>query len=354
MHRLGEKSMKPLIFIPDFQERVWGGQKLKTVFGKEIPTPFTGESWEVACHDNGQSVVANGPLAGLTLEEALIQEGEAIIGQVFNKGDKFPLLIKFIDAADRLSVQVHPEDAYAMINEHGELGKSECWYILEADEGATLIAGLKEGVNRAAFVKALEEQKLESVLNEVAVKAGDVIDIPAGLIHAIKEGILLAEVQQNSDTTYRVYDWNRVGLDGEMRPLHVEKSLEVSDFEGKHNPEPVLGVSIEGEGYRKSFYIGNTYFALEKIELDGTYEDADESFSIFICLKGTGIFHVEGEALPLSMGQSLLMPASVTSYTIEGQGDFLKTYVPISKEALVANLEAKGYDKELLKTQARI
>ena len=222
--------MEPIIFAPDYKERVWGGEKLKTVYGKEIPFEHTGESWEIACHDHGQSVAVNGTFKGMTLKDILLSAGQEVIGKGFDQGDKFPLLIKLIDAKDDLSVQVHPDDAYAHVHENGELGKSEAWVILEAEEGASLVIGLKEGTTKKAFEDALKAGELEKVLNRLPVKSGDVVDIPAGLLHAIGSGIMLAEVQQNSDTTYRVYDWNRVGLDGKSRELHVEKSLETIDF----------------------------------------------------------------------------------------------------------------------------
>lgn len=243
----GEKHVISIIFFEaDYKERVWGGTSLRDRLNKKIPYDHTGESWEVACHDNGDSIIRNGVLQGLTLKEALQVHAKEITGQDMKADEKFPLLIKFIDAKDKLSVQVHPEDAYAMINENGELGKSEAWYILDAKPGAKLIAGLKDKVSKEDFIEALEKKgELEHVLNEVEVHTGDVINIPAGFVHAIEDGILLAEIQQNSDTTYRVYDWNRVGLDGKSRELHVDKSLDVIDFEGKHAKEITKGLGIK-------------------------------------------------------------------------------------------------------------
>jgi len=310
--------MYPIIFTPDYKERVWGGQKLKTVLGKEIPYKHTGESWEIACHENGQSVVKNGKYKGLTMEQLLEKQGESIIGKLFVKGDKFPLLIKFIDAKDKLSVQVHPEDDYAFKNENGELGKSEAWYILQANEGSKLVAGIKDGVTKELFKEKLATNQLEEILNEVEVKAGDVLDIPAGLLHAIGDGILLAEIQQNSDTTYRVYDWGRVGLDGNPRELHVQKSIDVIDFDQKHSKELVKGVKASFEGFSVTEFIRNKYFVLQEVSIDTEYsqEKLAASFEIYMCVKGDAIIEYNGESLDIVFGESLIIPSSLTNYKI--------------------------------------
>jgi len=310
--------MYPIIFTPDYKERVWGGHKLKTVLGKEIPFEHTGESWEIACHENGQSVVKNGKYKGLTMEQLLEKHGENIIGRHFEKGDKFPLLIKFIDAKDKLSVQVHPEDDYAFTNENGELGKSEAWYILQANEGSKLVAGVKDGVTKELFEEKLKNNQLEEVLNEVEVKAGDVLDIPAGLLHAIGDGILLAEIQQNSDTTYRVYDWGRVGLDGKPRELHIEKSLDVIDFDQKHCKELVLGTKATYEGFSITEFVRNRYFVLQELFIESFYsqEKLVADFEIYMCVKGDAIIEYNGTSLLVSYGESLIIPSSMTEYKI--------------------------------------
>ncbi len=321
--------MGPILFIPDYKERVWGGQKLKTVFGKDIPYEYTGESWEIACHDNGQSVAANGPFKGMTLQDILLQDGPAVIGKTFLEGDKFPLLIKLIDAKSDLSVQVHPDDAYAAANENGELGKSEAWVIIEADPGARVVAGLKEGTTKAGFKKALVDNNLESVLNQLEVKPGDVISIPAGLLHAIGTGIVLAEVQQNADTTYRVYDWQRVGLDGKSRELHIEKSLETIDFAGVHSTETAPAVVTKEDGTTHNLYVENDYFSLEIIEVEKWFErDRVAAFEIYIVLEGEGLVKGDFESIAVKKGDSLIIPNSVSRYMFDGTMTLLKTYVP--------------------------
>lgn len=348
--------MEPLLFLADYKDRVWGGEKLRTIFGKEIPNAFTGESWEVASHENGSSVVMNGVNKGKTLTQVIHENPEGIVGPGFQASDKFPLLIKFIDAKDRLSVQVHPEDAYAMLHENGELGKSEAWYILEADPGAKLIAGLVDGITKEQFTQALENNQLESVLNEIPVKKGDVVDIPAGFIHAIEEGILLAEVQQNSDTTYRVYDWNRVGLDGVARDLHVKQSLDVIDFEGKFPKELVKGIKVAKEGYEQTTYVINRYFALEEVQVTTAYIEKNKPnhFEIFMCLEGDFTLQWQSEQLPIQKGQSFMIPAGMKAFELIGQGLLVKTFVPDVKAYAQELVTATGTELEALKAAVRI
>lgn len=324
--------MYPIIFTPDYKERVWGGQKLKTILGKEIPYKHTGESWEIACHKNGQSVVKNGKYKGLTMERLLEKHGESIIGKSFVKGDKFPLLIKFIDAKDKLSVQVHPEDDYAFSNENGELGKSEAWYILQANEGSKLVAGIKDGVTKELFKKKLDNNQLEEILNEVEVKEGDVLNIPAGLLHAIGDGILLAEIQQNSDTTYRVYDWGRVGLDGNPRELHVKKSIEVIDFDQKHSKELVKGTKTIYEGCSITEFVRNEYFVLQELFIESFYsqEKLVADFEIYMCVKGDAIIEYNGTSQDIGFGESFIIPSSLTNYKIVPKNEsvtFIKGFI---------------------------
>ncbi|GMQ61350.1 type I phosphomannose isomerase catalytic subunit [Vallitalea maricola] len=345
----------PLFFEPDFKERVWGGTLLQDKLNKDIPYEHTGESWEVACHDNGNSIIKNGRLKGRTLKEVLENNSEELVGYKIDSNDKFPLLIKFIDAKDKLSVQVHPEDQYAMKYENGELGKSEAWYILDAAPGAKLIAGLKDNVSKDDFTKALKEGHLEQVLNEVEVEAGDVINIPAGFVHAIEDGILLAEIQQNSDTTYRVYDWNRVGLDGNMRELHVEKSLDVIDFEGKHSKDVVTGLGIKDGENEIIYYVANKYFSLEKIGLKRKLKErTNNKFSIYMCISGSGKVVYNNIEYDFRLGDSFMIPASLGDYELEGDASLVKTYIPDIEKDVISRLEIAGYSRDDIKSRVRI
>lgn len=345
----------PLFFEPDYKERVWGGTLLKDKLNKNIPFENTGESWEVACHDNGDSTIRNGSLQGKTLKEVLVGNSKELLGYEMKDNDKFPLLIKFIDAKDKLSVQVHPEDEYAKINENGELGKSEAWYILDAQPGAKLIAGLKDNVSKDDFVKALEEGHLEQVLNEVEVQAGDVINIPAGFVHAIEDGILLAEIQQNSDTTYRVYDWNRVGLDGKMRELHVDKSLDVIDFEGKHSKDIVTGLGVKDGDNDIIYYVANEYFSIEKIDLNGNMkQDTQGKFIIYMCTSGSGEVNHDNNRYSFKLGDSFMIPATLGEFVLEGDASLIKTYIPDIQKDIIDKLESAGYSKEDIMSRVRI
>ncbi|GIQ66251.1 hypothetical protein PACILC2_48190 [Paenibacillus cisolokensis] len=222
----------PLQFEPVFKERVWGGQALSR-FGLNIPEGAIGEGWMIGDHPNGTTKVKNGELAGKGLDEIREAYGREWFGSkaLNGKSGRFPLLIKLLDCNDDLSVQVHPTDDYERLPQ-GELGKTEMWYILDAKPGAKIIYGLKEGVDRAAMEKAIREGSIMDTLQEVPVEAGDAFYIPAGTVHALCSGVVVAEIQQNSDTTYRLYDYDRPGLDGKPRELHIEDSLNVIAYEG--------------------------------------------------------------------------------------------------------------------------
>lgn len=345
----------PLFFEADYKERVWGGTSLRDRLNKNIPYEHTGESWEVACHENGNSIIRNGLLQGITLKEALKIHGKELVGKDMKEGEKFPLLIKFIDAKDKLSVQVHPEDAYAMVHENGELGKSEAWYILDAKPGAKLIAGLQDHVTKEDFVKALEQGQLEQVLHEVEVQAGDVINIPAGFVHAIEDGIMLAEIQQNSDTTYRVYDWNRVGLDGKSRELHVDKSLDVIDFEGKHPKDIAKGLCIKKGKNDIIYYVANSYFSLEQLNLnEPMMVTGQKTYRIYMCVNGEGKVLYNGQSYPFTLGDTFMIPAEIDTYTLEGHATLVQTYIPDIQTDILDVLQAAGYTQEDIHKHVRI
>ncbi len=227
----------PFFFRPLYQYRVWGGSALETQLGRELPAGKpVGESWEVVDRPEAQSVVASGEFRGLTLRELLRRHGRSVMGPGYDPARPFPILVKWLDCRERLSLQVHPPAAVA--SDLGGEPKTENWYIADAEPGAGLLAGLRRGVTREAFETALREEKLESCVHRIEVDRGDSLFVPSGRIHAIDGGNLILEIQQNSDTTYRVYDWGRVGLDGQKRELHVEESLACIDFDDVE-PEPV-------------------------------------------------------------------------------------------------------------------
>ncbi|MBM7684347.1 type I phosphomannose isomerase catalytic subunit [Defluviitalea raffinosedens] len=322
----------PLKLDPVYKEPIWGGKKLREIFDKDIPSDTTGESWEIACHENGTSIVANGPLKGKSLKEVIDDYGvEALGTKIGEEGKKkFPLLVKIIDASDRLSVQVHPEDEYAKEHE-GELGKTEMWIVLDAKPGAQLVYGVKPGVTREMFEENIKKGTLENLLNFVDVKKGDVFFIPAGTLHAIGEGLLIAEIQQNSDTTYRVYDWNRVDSSGKPRELHIQKALDVTNLSDCIGHEKVEGtVTKEGENIRHHL-VSCKYFITEILEIQKESKEPlnGDKFDLLMAIEGNGVIEYREGAVPFKAGDSFFMPASIGDYSIAGQCKVIKTYVPV-------------------------
>jgi mannose-6-phosphate isomerase len=338
----------PFKFQPLYKDYIWGGRNLTTL-GKSLPEGKVAESWELSCHPDGQSIIANGPYKDTTLDSLIKKFGQDAVGHSLPASaiEKFPLLIKFIDANDRLSVQVHPEDAYAIKHENGDLGKNEMWYIISAKEDARIVYGVTPETTRESFGKAVAEGRINECLNYMPVKAGDFVNIPAGLVHAIGAGIVLAEVQQNSNTTYRVYDYDRIDKNGNKRALHVEKALEVIDFDCSNPLKKVEGLFIEKQDYSKSVMIVNDYFAIEQYKLQGSIRDtADGSkFYIYIFTEGSGSIKYAGGEIAVSRGETVFVPAAMGEFTIEGQLEMIKSYVP-DKNEVINRLVNDGFAKE--------
>lgn len=321
----------PLKFEKIFKEKIWGGRKLESNLGMLLPNENKfGESWEVACHKNGMSIVSNGALKGRSLEEILIEYKEKLVGQKIYEdfGNKFPLLIKYLDINDRLSVQVHPSNDYELLDE-GELGKSEVWYIIEASEDAKLILGIKEGISKAEFEKKSRNKDFDNLFNIVDVKKGDFINVEPGLAHTSAVGkVLICEIQQNSDTTYRIYDFDRL-VNGKLRELHLEKAIDVLDFEKKPN------ILRKGEAFVNKLddasiekLIKNEYFSVERICVEGKYKERVEGrFEIFSVIEGEGQFDWENNLYKIKKGDTYLIPASLESFIIKGKIELLKSYI---------------------------
>ena len=314
----------PLKFKPIYKEKIWGGKNLKTHLNKNIEgLHHVGESWEVADHSEDNSIITNGDLKNSTLHQLLKEYKRDIIGlkpeQKFI--ERFPLLVKFIDANDKLSVQVHPNDDYTMQHEKGEFGKTEMWYIVHAEKGAKLIAGLSHSVDRDEFKEHLENNTVEEVLHHLEVQTGDVLFIPAGRIHAILPGVVINEIQQNSDLTYRVYDWGRVGFDGKPRDLHIKKSLDVINFNDvTPNPSKIHYAHIDTNVM--AILARCLYFQVEKYLLNDKMKFSGDksSFAIFTVIDGYGVLQWENnKEMELNKGETILIPASITSYTIYPQ-----------------------------------
>ena len=267
---------QPIVFAPIYQERPWGGRALQEHYGRHLrPGALIGEAWEVVDRPEAQSVVSEGTHTGTTLHSLWKEHRTAVFGETTTKSERFPLLIKLLDARETLSVQVHPPRLEAGNN--GAEPKNEWWYILEAEPGAAVYAGFKKGVDRAALEHALKTGEVESLLHRIPVKKGDSIYIPVGRCHAIGAGCLIAEVQQNSDTTYRIFDWNRVGLDGQARPLHIAESLACIDFS---DHEPSLDPPLRQTAF------GCEFFGVDWLDLKGSRYLAGETGPLFMVVEG--------------------------------------------------------------------
>ena len=339
--------MEVLKFKPVYKKKIWGGRKLATKFNRQIPEGNVGESWELAAHEHGSSTIANGQYQGQELMEVVAQEGENLLGSTISKTafEKFPLLIKFLDINDKLSVQVHPDDQYAKEHAAGELGKTEMWYIMDAEEDAKLIYGIDSEVSKEEFATAIKEGELHQHLEELSVEAGDVVFIPSGTVHSTLGGVLIAEIQQNSDTTYRVYDWNRVGDDGQPRDLHIESALDVIDF-GSEPRDKVEGLTIEGDGYTREIQVACPYFITETLDITTTYQGQanGERFYVLMGLEGSATIKYEGESTELTAGETALIPADLGDYELIGDCKIISSYIK-DIEQLKEELKTAGYSE---------
>lgn len=315
--------MEILFFEPVYKDYIWGGTRLKEYFNKNVETPTAAESWEISTNEAGVSKIANASMNGKTLKELFDDRNirKEVFGTKTEKMEKFPLLIKYIDASSNLSVQVHPNDEYAKKNEN-DSGKTEMWYIIDCAENAQIICGMKENVTQKDVVNIIRNGKIKENLNYVNIQKGDAIYIPSGTIHAILGDTLICEIQQNSNLTYRVYDWDRVGSDGKPRELHIEKAIDVIDVETK----PSAFHTIDEESKK---IVENEFFKVEKIVVDGEYKDnsSKETFYAMNILEGNGKISANNKEYNLSKGDSILIPASIGEYVINGKMQILKSYV---------------------------
>lgn len=325
------QGIYPLKFTPIFQDRVWGGQKISTHLGLDFsPNLKCAEAWMLSGVGGSQTVVSNGYLAGNELNELVeIYMDDLVGGKVFEKhGDQFPLLIKFIDARQWLSVQVHPDDELARKRNMPQ-GKTEMWYILDADPGAQIISGFNKKVNQEVYLDHLESKKLQEILNFVEVEKGDVVFMPAGRVHSLGPGILLAEIQQTSDATYRIYDWDRLDDLGKPRELHVREALEAISYE---LPDEVKR-NVKSLPNGSANLVDCPYFSTNLVELAQplrkNYEELD-SFVIYICLEGgMKLKYGDQESVGMVKGEVVLIPAMLEVVEVfpEGHVKFLEVYI---------------------------
>ena len=306
---------------PSCKDYLWGGTRLRTEFGIEYDRDPLAESWELSCHPDGPSYIVNGEYAGKTLQQYIDENGKEILGTDCQSFEQFPVLIKFIDAKKDLSIQVHPDNTYALKNE-GQYGKTEMWYIMECDEGSFVYYGFSREVSKEEFQERIKNKTLPEVLNKVEVQKGDVLFIEPGTIHAIGKGNVIAEIQQNSNVTYRVYDYGRKGPDGKERDLHIEKALQVT------KTVPILR--------KKSFephIVSCPYFTVDKLVLDGQRmkkvvgEIDKTSFVSILVMEGEGTIRDKEETLTFKKGDSLFVTANTGEYELEGAFEALVTTV---------------------------
>jgi mannose-6-phosphate isomerase len=327
----------PLTFAPVLRSYLWGGQRLASLYGRELPPGKTAESWEISGHPSGATICDRGFWQGHSLPEILELLGEKLAG---SRGawalrrNKFPLLIKLLDAQDNLSLQVHPGDDYAQAHEGGELGKTEMWYVLHAEPGAELFLGLPPGVSRASFAEALAHGDVASLLHRVPIAAGQAVAVPAGTLHALTAGLVVAEIQQNSDTTYRVWDWGRVDADGKPRQLNVERALDVIQF-GQAAPAVAMPQYLSNlNGVGQAELVRSDYFVVEKVRLEAgaTFSgDADgESLEIWGCVRGQVALTANDVSVELPAIRWALVPAVAGPYSVTAtvSSTCLRVYLP--------------------------
>lgn len=307
-------KLHPLVFNPQMYARVWGGRNLENILKKQLPgTEPIGESWEI--HDH--STVKNGEFQNRTLSELLHEFPKDIAGDKYEGGD-FPLLIKFLDAQEWLSVQVHPDDELAQKLENQPRGKTECWYILDAKGDAVIIYGLSEQLDVESFSRSIEEGTIKDKMNYLPVKKGDFVFVPAKTIHAIGPGIVLYELQQTSDTTYRLYDWDRMGLDGKPRELHLDKGLLSSNF-NDIKPTVLQDFQVKlGNGYKVTILTNNGYFSLYHYHgmTDAFEVNMGNNPHIISVIKGAVTIKGDFDDVEVKIGETCLVPACIINYTI--------------------------------------
>ena len=308
-----------------FIEKVWGGREFETKLNMTLPeNKNIGESWEISAHPNGMSIVENGAFAGKTLQEVYDEYKGKLVGEkVYNEyGKRFPLLIKYLDVNDRLSIQVHPDDEVAN-KKHNELGKSESWYIMEASDDAVLIMGMKPGISKEVFLEKAKNNDFSGMFEEISVKKGDLVDITPGMVHASLTGsVLFAEIQENSDVTYRIYDFDRIE-NGKKRELHIDDAAEVIDFGKKAD---IRKTEFENGETRKNI-IKKKYYSIDKVKVEGKFEDInEESMIIYSILEGKGNIESSDSALDIQKGESVLVPPHM-KISLKGDFEILRTTI---------------------------
>lgn len=314
---------EPLFLKPAFQERIWGGTKLSALYGYDIPSDQTGEAWVISAHANGSSEIINGPLAGKTLKNAWEEHGE-LFHKPAGSDEAYPLLVKMLDANDDLSVQVHPGDQFAREVEDEPYGKTECWYVLQAEQGAELVLG-HHATTQEELQTWMDNGQWDKLLQRVPVKEGDFIYVPSGTIHAIGKGIVILETQQSSDITYRVYDYDRVKSDGKKRELHLDKAKQVTIV--PHHPvTPEVQEETFGNLTSKKL-VEEDYFTVFHWELRGQSEQTlDQDFLQVSVINGDATLTTDGTTYALTKGNHFILPNGIHEYKLEGNAELIVSH----------------------------
>jgi mannose-6-phosphate isomerase len=316
----------PMTFKPVYKDYPWGGTRIPETYHRDVPPGIYAESWEIADHEDGMSVVANGNLAGQTLRQVLHSDPQSIMGSNV-KSNRFPLLIKLIDARQKLSVQVHPDDESAA--KFGGEAKTEMWYLL-GENSAQVYCGLNAGVTRESFLQAVANGTSGETMRPVPLHKDDAVFVRGGRVHAIDEGCLILEIQQNSNTTYRIYDWGRMGNDGKPRELHIEQAINVINWDDNDNPQIESELRVDTDTFKCWEVLQCEYFRLEKLVFTAPLEVAMDgaSFHALFVAEGEAEISWDDEILTAPAGTSILVPAALPAYTLEGHATVLRTTTP--------------------------
>ena len=330
-----ESNRRPFLLSPAGKDYIWGGSRLNDDFSKGISIESLAETWECSTHADGISTVASGEHKGKLLTELLKEHPEYLgthpLGNPYLQAGELPILIKFIDAKEDLSVQVHPDDDYARKHESGSLGKTEMWYVLDAKADTQLVYGFRHDMNREQLARSLRDGTVEKYLQKVDVHADDVFYIEAGTVHAIGAGALVAEIQENSNLTYRMYDYDRTGKDGGKRQLHLKKALDVINLKAAKEPKQPMRVLRYQPGYASEFLCRCKYFQVERVLLNTercrelvSVRAESNSFQVLLCVGGCGVLLFGEEALTFFKGDCIFLPADSIQIRIHGKAQFLK------------------------------
>ncbi|MBB4803608.1 mannose-6-phosphate isomerase [Flavobacterium nitrogenifigens] len=319
------QNLYPLQFEPILKERIWGGEKLKTILNKPIVSKITGESWELSTVEGDVSVVANGDLKGKSLMDLINETPDAILGtKVYERfGKQFPLLFKYLDAREDLSIQVHPNDKLAK-ERHNSFGKTEMWYVTQADADARIIVGFKEDSNKEEYLKHLHDNTLVSILDDVKAKPGDVFFLETGTVHAIGAGLVVAEIQQTSDITYRLYDFDRVDAQGNKRELHVDLALDAINYDKVDTQK-----KYDSKVNTSNTIVDCPYFTTNFLPLENKLEVAKtgETFTVYMCIEGGFEIEYDGFKQAYKKGDTVLVPAAINAFNLSGNASILEIYI---------------------------